>query len=62
MTTPGRPGAGEPLLRVQDLRTYFHVGGSIARAVDGVLDVGEDRTNLCVVDASGSSRRSRSSG
>ena len=36
MTTPGRPGAGEPLLRVQDLRTYFHVGGSIARAVDGV--------------------------
>ena len=36
MTTPSRPGAGEPLLRVQDLRTYFHVGGSVARAVDGV--------------------------
>jgi oligopeptide/dipeptide ABC transporter ATP-binding protein len=36
MTMPARPPAGEPLLRVQDLRTYFHVGGAIARAVDGV--------------------------
>jgi oligopeptide/dipeptide ABC transporter ATP-binding protein len=35
MTMPGRP-AGEPLLRVQDLRTYFHIGGAVARAVDGV--------------------------
>ena len=25
-----------PLLRVQDLRTYFHLGGAVARAVDGV--------------------------
>ena len=36
MTMPGRPGAGEPLLRVHDLRTYFHIGGAVARAVDGV--------------------------
>jgi oligopeptide/dipeptide ABC transporter ATP-binding protein len=36
MTTPSRPNAGEPLLRVHDLRTYFHVGGAVARAVDGV--------------------------
>jgi len=36
MTMPGRPGAGEPLLHVHDLRTYFHIGGAVARAVDGV--------------------------
>jgi peptide/nickel transport system ATP-binding protein len=40
MTGPTRPDAGEtlpaPLLRVHDLRTYFHVGGAVARAVDGV--------------------------
>jgi len=36
MTMPSRPAAGEPLLRVHDLRTYFHVGGAVARAVDGV--------------------------
>jgi ABC-type dipeptide/oligopeptide/nickel transport system ATPase component len=37
---PLAPDAGEPtsapLLRVQDLRTYFHVRGAVARAVDGV--------------------------
>jgi peptide/nickel transport system ATP-binding protein len=37
---PRCPDAGEPtsapLLRVQDLRTYFHVRGAVARAVDGV--------------------------
>jgi peptide/nickel transport system ATP-binding protein len=26
----------QPLLRVQDLRTYFHLRGAVARAVDGV--------------------------
>ena len=36
MTMPGRPAAGEPLLRVHNLRTYFHLGGALARAVDGV--------------------------
>ena len=36
MTMPGRPTAGEPLLRVHDLRTYFHLGGAVAKAVDGV--------------------------
>ena len=41
MTMPGRPSpdvstAGEPLLRVQDLRTYFHLGSAVAKAVDGV--------------------------
>ena len=36
MTMPSRPVAGEPLLRVHNLRTYFHTGGGIARAVDGV--------------------------
>jgi oligopeptide/dipeptide ABC transporter ATP-binding protein len=30
------PAAATPLLRVQDLRTYFHLGGAVARAVDGV--------------------------
>jgi oligopeptide/dipeptide ABC transporter ATP-binding protein len=33
---PSRPVAGEPLLRVHNLRTYFHTGGGVARAVDGV--------------------------
>jgi len=36
MTMPGRSSAGDPLLRVQDLRTYFHLGREVARAVDGV--------------------------
>jgi len=36
MTMPSRPVAGEPLLRVHNLRTYFHTGGGVARAVDGV--------------------------
>jgi len=39
MTTPSRPdpdSSGGPLLSVHDLRTYFHVGGAVARAVDGV--------------------------
>jgi len=38
MSMPARQSAGEPspLLRVHDLRTYFHVGGTVARAVDGV--------------------------
>ena len=41
MTTPERPdtnttAAGDPLLRVHDLRTYFHLGGAVAKAVDGV--------------------------
>ena len=27
---------GEPLLRVKDLQTHFHVGGMVARAVSGV--------------------------
>jgi oligopeptide/dipeptide ABC transporter ATP-binding protein len=36
MTMPGRPDAGEPLLRVHNLRTYFHLGSALARAVDGV--------------------------
>jgi len=36
MTMPGQLTAGEPLLRVHDLRTYFHIGGAVARAVDGV--------------------------
>ena len=41
MTMPGRTDAessvgGGPLLSVHDLRTYFHVGGAVARAVDGV--------------------------
>ena len=38
MTRPAQPNADEgvPLLRVQDLRTYFHLGGAVARAVDGV--------------------------
>ncbi len=52
MTIPARPvpnssAAGEspPLLRVHDLRTYFHVGGAVARAVDGVsFDIRQGET------------------
>ena len=46
MTLSAQPPAGEaPLLRVQDLRTYFHVGGAVARAVDGVsFDIGAGET------------------
>ena len=38
MTRPLRDlsATGEPLLRVHDLRTYFHLGGAVAKAVDGV--------------------------
>jgi peptide/nickel transport system ATP-binding protein len=46
MTMPARPdpdgsvpdssASGEPLLRVQDLRTYFHLESAVAKAVDGV--------------------------
>jgi peptide/nickel transport system ATP-binding protein len=51
MTMPARPvpnsSAGEPppLLRVHDLRTYFHLGGAVARAVDGVsFDIRQGET------------------
>src|SRR5262245_26416089 len=42
MTMPGRPtpelshAAGDALLRVHDLRTHFHLGRAVAKAVDGV--------------------------
>ena len=52
MTMPARPvpnssaaGGSPPLLRVHDLRTYFHVGGAVARAVDGVsFDIRQGET------------------
>ena len=46
MTASAQPPAGEPLLlRVHDLRTYFHLGGAVARAVDGVsFDIGAGET------------------
>ncbi|CAN5496686.1 ABC transporter ATP-binding protein [soil metagenome] len=42
-----------PLLRVSDLRTWFHTRGGIARAVDGVdFELHRGRT-LCIVGESG---------
>jgi len=43
----------EPVLRIRNLRTYFHVGGRVARAVDDVsLDLHAGKT-LAVVGESG---------
>jgi oligopeptide/dipeptide ABC transporter ATP-binding protein len=51
----GAPPAG-PLLVVEDLRTYFHTEGGLARAVDGVNLSVERAKTLAVVGESGSGK------
>ncbi|AYY13966.1 ABC transporter ATP-binding protein [Actinobacteria bacterium YIM 96077] len=50
---PGPPAPGEPLLRIEDLRTHFFTDEGVVKAVDGMdLTVPSGKT-VCVVGESG---------
>ena len=48
--------AAEPLLRVESLRTHFHLKSGLLKAVDGVSFALEEGKVLCIVGESGSGK------
>ena len=53
---PAPDGAATPLLAVEDLRTWFHTGEGVYKAVDGVSFSMREGSTLGVVGESGSGK------